>query len=925
MNKSIARSFIILLLSFYMVSCSSETAEQQIEKAREMYSHNQYRKALIELKRVLSDDEKNIVARRLLGSIYLKIGDGLSSEKELKRYIEYGGNQTDVILDMAQALLLSKKYELLVNSYTQDQFEQPEDKAAISTYRGNAFLELKKYDQADKSYEQALAAKDDYIAARLGQAWLLISKQDWTAAESKLKKLTEDHPEYRDAWTAQAGLYRLQNKIDQAVASYEKAVALDGSEIVGLKSYSIRVGLIQALLAKNDIEGAEIYVSSISAAYPDLPFTIYYQGLVAYLKKDYKLARGKFQDVTQAIPDYMPPYMLLGAIHYVNGNYEQANVSLTRYVRSAPSNIEARKLLAAVHIKLNQNNEALDILAPVLSSGAPDSRILGLLGEMAARDSGGEQAIRTLMQAAKDAPDNAEIGNTLAVAYMRNARYDEALSSLQQLGDAADNRSVILQIRVYLYKRDIANARKLARSLYDQSVEKSSADTINGIVEVFAGQADEARKFFKSAAQASPSNIMARLYLARFALSSDRLDDARLYFTQILSIRDSFIPAYIGLAKLEHRLDETEKALEWLKQAVVVAENDITPTLALAYYYLEKKDIDNAKKVLTVSRDKYPDNKFRDLLMARAYQLSGDTAATKKYYNELVKKYPDSSQVYIEFSVFLSRNNQPEQAGIYLSKAMMLKPGSLRLQSAYARVKLQEGKTDEALEIAGKLQVDNKDSSVGYLLAGDIYMSLTRYDEARVSYMEAQKLNPTRKTLYKLYNSYYALGQNKEGQQLLLSWVTDHPKDFGARYDYANILLVTNDGEGAIKQYQSILKLSPDHIGSLNNIALAYIDIDLSKSLKYAKLAYELDKKHIAIQDTLGWVYYKSGSLDLALPLLEKAASQTRHPSIKFHLASVYADTGQVIKAAEILKLILDGQNEFDEREQAEKLLERIS
>ena len=453
----------------------------------------------------------------------------------------------------------------------------------------------------------------------------------------------------------------------------------------------------------------------------------------------------------------------------------------------------------------------------------------------------------------------------------------------------------------------------------------SSADTINGIVEIIAGQPNAASQYFNNAIQASSDNILARFYLARLAVANGRNSEARELFEQILVIQKSYAPAYIGLAQLEQNQGDGEKALKWLKQAVALGKDDISPTLVLANYYIEKKDVNNAKAVLTASLEQYPENEYRDMLMARVIQFSGDNEATEKYYKQLLGKYPGSSQLYIEFSVFLSKINRPDQARSYLTQALRLNPESLRLQSALSLVKLQEGNVDQALEIAKKIQADDPASSVGFILAGDIYMSKSRYSEAKTNYTEALKRTPARKTLYKLYAVYNALGQKKDGQQLIKSWLKNHPEDRVAMFDFANILLAAKDWSGAIAQYHLVLKQSPDHIASLNNIALAYLHIDKAKALDFAKRAYEQNKTNAALQDTLGWVYFKSGDPDKALPLLKKAAAQTRHPSIQYHLANVYADKGEAAKARELLDGILKSDKHFEERKQAEKLFKRLS
>ncbi len=918
-------SYILLSLAVMaIIACSSDTPEQRIDRARDLLEKREYRSAVIELKHVLKKDEKNLEARKLLGSIYLELGDGVTSDKEFQRYISHGGNANNIQIELARSYLLGKQYQKLLDSIRIAQIDDPEKRLAVIAYMGEAYLGLGKYDEAAAQYNQALGINADYLPARLGQAWVAIGKQDMPDAERKLKALTSANPQYQDAWSALAGLYRMQNKLDDSVAAYKRAIEQEGLLVTDIKSYSIRIGLIQVLLAKRDLAAADEHINAITNAYPRLPFTLYYRGLQAYMNKDYGTASGLLVQVTDIIPDYMPPYMLLGAIHYLDGNYGQANILLNRYLRAVPSNIEARKLLAAVHVKLDQNAAALDVLAPVLSVNKSDSQTLAILGEVAARESHGEQAIQKLMQAASKEPDNVAISNTLAIAYMRTDRYDEALNSLQGLGDSANIRSQVLKIQAYLHKSNIRQARKLARGLYQQQIDMSSADTINGIVEVLGRQQEEARNYFENAIQASPENIIARFYLARLELANGRQDEARQHYEQIISMQESYTPAYIGLAQLEQQQGNSEQALKWLKQAVSIGKDNITPVLVLANYYIENKDVESAREVLNASMATHPENEYRDILMARVYQLADTEEATVRYYKSLLDKYPKNSQVYIEFSAYLSKINKADQASQYMSKAIRINPDSLRVQSALSLAKLQEGDVDQALKIAKKIQTDEQGSSVGYVLAGDIYMSKSRYSEAKDSYTQALQRNPDRKILYKLFKVYYALDQRKQGRELLQSWINDHPHDRVAVFDFGNTLLAAKDWSGAVAQYRKVLDQVPGHVGSLNNIASAYMHIDINKALDYAKQAHDRAQLNPAVQDTLGWIYFKAGQTDKSLPLLEQAITKSRHPTILYHAASVYAKKGDTARARELLNEGLENNQYFEERKQAENLLNSL-
>ena len=89
----------------------------------------------------------------------------------------------------------------------------------------HSLILLKKYQEAEAQYNQALGIRKDYLPAILGLAWVAIGRQDLEGAESQLKALTASHPHYQDAWSALAGLYRMQNRLDDSIAAYDVEVS----------------------------------------------------------------------------------------------------------------------------------------------------------------------------------------------------------------------------------------------------------------------------------------------------------------------------------------------------------------------------------------------------------------------------------------------------------------------------------------------------------------------------------------------------------------------------------------------------------------------------------------------------------------------------------------------------------------------------
>jgi len=82
-----------------------------------------------------------------------------------------------------------------------------------------------------------------------------------------------------------------------------------------------------------------------------------------------------------------------------------------------------------------------------------------------------------------------------------------------------------------------------------------------------------------------------------------------------------------------------------------------------------------------------------------------------------------------------------------------------------------------------------------------------------------------------------------------------------------------------------------------------------------------------AFVDTLGWVYYRLGELDKAIPLLEKAVENASQvPILRYHLGMAYFVNGQNDLAREQLQQVSDsGNKDFTGYSEAAETLQKLA
>jgi tetratricopeptide (TPR) repeat protein len=136
--------------------------------------------------------------------------------------------------------------------------------------------------------------------------------------------------------------------------------------------------------------------------------------------------------------------------------------------------------------------------------------------------------------------------------------------------------------------------------------------------------------------------------------------------------------------------------------------------------------------------------------------------------------------------------------------------------------------------------------------------------------------------------------------------------------------------EEAIAVYSKALEANSELPAVANNLAALLADYRTDRgSLERAfELAAQFEgSDNPAFVDTLGWVYYRLGDYEKALPLLEAAVdSAGQVPVLRYHLGMVYFALGREVRAFEELeKAVSDaGDRKFTGIEDAVTTLEKL-
>ena len=136
---------------------------------------------------------------------------------------------------------------------------------------------------------------------------------------------------------------------------------------------------------------------------------------------------------------------------------------------------------------------------------------------------------------------------------------------------------------------------------------------------------------------------------------------------------------------------------------------------------------------------------------------------------------------------------------------------------------------------------------------------------------------------------YADAGDSQQAIDVLDNGVLQYPDSVEIRYAIASTYEEQGRINAALHELKEVLKSRPDDPAAMN--AYGYTLADHNKELKYARelieRAYATAPKNAAILDSLGWVLYRQGHAEQALPYLSAAYADDRGGDIAAHLGEV--------------------------------------
>ncbi|UTF61321.1 tetratricopeptide repeat protein [Gilvimarinus sp. DA14] len=380
------------------------------------------------------------------------------------------------------------------------------------------------------------------------------------------------------------------------------------------------------------------------------------------------------------------------------------------------------------------------------------------------------------------------------------------------------------------------------------------------------------------------------------------------------------VPLLIGTGLLLQQQGRGIEALQLAERAMQL-EPDNTHALVLNSGLLhELGRTDEAIALVETQLEQDPDNNRARLQYARLLTFS-DLNAAQQQFQILADASPGDPQLQRALALIAEERGDVDTAETAYYALLEMNQSTGEAHFFLGKLAEQRGELDEALRHYQEVEPgENFYSATARVFA--IYLqqnqpaSADNYYRQLLGFMQEGPETDHSTELTLIYNQQLlAAGKHERALQLLNESLESNPEDQTLLYSRAMV----HDGLGNLAQAEqdlrSIIEYDPDNAAALN--ALGYILTEnterYAEAYDYIKHALELQPNDPATIDSMGWVQYRLGNLEIALRYLERAMSAYPDHEIAAHLGEVLWVSGQQDEARSVWRqgLEIDPDSEY--------------
>lgn len=807
-------------------------------------------------------DPSNELGYLRLASYYHSTGQLLEAEKVYEAGLKNIPTSERLASSLGRLYLSSGQNTAALDYYSEERLQSCN---CASLYLDRAQVRAQAGENQDVLNDLSKALQ---LNPELPEAWfwkgMLHSRQNQTTeALAAFKTAANFNTQQAAVWQQIAILQKQAGELHSAVEAIKKALRLEPEDYNLLQMYA---SLLEELLDQGDqsvMKDLSQTLLVMNDLFPKDSWTLAHLGTVIWQSGNEDEGRRLLQSALALRSDYTWAQLRLAQLYLVSKRWEDASFWLQEGLRTNPENRWALQQLAECYERLNRSREAIQLMESWMQNPERTSFALHqTLGMLYLNELEFESYEKHQLKGLERYPNHSEIYQELATFYQGIQRPLEAHKLLLRLlSKQPENENLILQV-VSLEQKIGLNNQAKQRILDTLEGNVPSEKMWQFWIELQLAQEaskDISADLIEMLGQ-FPESEWAGVKLAEIFLHDEKYADAEKVIEK--AMEES--PESASLKILLGRLLEIQGKWTEALTAFSSIEKDLggVPLLnhqALAYRKLGKPHIS---------------------LKLVEYSLLNHDWDLWTWYQFLLLQPP------MEFELWLG----PQKDAILqtLESTMSLQFGRARQQLTNASLppiqkeilrrlghQMRTGETLPSQEIELK-EVFTQPIWVRFQLAmeAESNRSLVRSETIYRSILDEVPDHPW---VHARLGSVYAdLDQLERSQQHHARFLKIYPNAVWGNFRLAVLKTLQQEEPEAIRLYQQVLSLQPDHAASLNNLAWTFLTSGDPK-LRNTSEALSMAQKAVRLQasvdhlDTLAEAYFQSGQPIEAIQTIRRA------------------------------------------------------
>ncbi len=602
-----------------------------------------------------------------------------------------------------------------------------------------------------------------------------------------------------------------------------------------------------------------------------------------------------------------------------------------------PSTKDPWALVAEAQMRLESTEiaEGLQLFRRALTLDPGNQELIEEYGLSLADVGLAEQAVEQLRNCSQLSPaGEATLGIILAQSAQDTAQLDQAALHLQKGLDAAaqgsQDRLTLVQVLVRLDRG--ADAWTALQPLLADRPDDPRVQLLAGQALRLTGKFSEAEQYFRQAQNDRDSRQRATIELVEtlaaegkykeaaellgnflqkegatltglsrwatlLARSGDRAK-AKSVLDDVLAKDPNFRDALLLKALLEAGDGHTESAEQLYRRALALNPSDPDAEIGLARTLMDVRRLDEARKLLDTLWEQEDKATPRDA--DALIQVAQERSAL-----ELEDRKPDAAKPWLQRLVGppLERRSLALWAE-YFRQREAFAEGIAWIEKA--RLADGQGVKRLAASVLGEFRLATGDTKGGIATLTPLFAGGSDDVLAGLSALERRK--DYKQVVARAREALARLGNAPD-----------------VEFSLAAGLERSGAWDDAVTTFRDLIKRAPDNAAALNYLGYMFADKDvkLNEALELVNKAVELEPTSGAYLDSLGWVYFRLGNLDLAEKNLSHAVRlEPFDATVQEHLGDLYKARGERQRAeAAYRKALACNPDEAGQKERIEEKL----